>query len=154
MHNRQAIRDALAIALAGVSATLYVEPRRRVDVESLPAVMVSLGDDEADEDESAMAAAGSTWTVEHRQNVNIEIMGSGVGDTAGRTVADAIDDLEVEIEAAVAADTTLGGICEIIAPAGSTYETNADGETVIAVRTVAYLAIWRAVFGSPDTPET
>lgn len=136
-----------ALGALATPVTVEAERRHRLSPDLLPAVLVYLT---GAEDQSDMMVTGSPYVVESLQTVSIEIHAAG-GD--GKTVADTIDQVELEVEAALAADTTLGGILENLTPTGSEIESSVEQEHVIAVRAVQYSAIWRHAFGTPDTPE-
>jgi len=150
-HNRTAIRDAVVSLLkAGVtSATTYSERRQRIDSTLRPLVIVSLGEDVQDIGQAAMGQP--VYEIQHDQVLTCEIH---VEAAEGQECAEAIDQIELEIEAALASDMTLGGICEVIYPAASELEMQTEQDRVIAVRSVNYTIPWRCAFGSPDTPET
>ena len=112
-----------------------------------PLVIVSLGEDTQD---TGLATMGDPiYDVEHAQALDCEIH---VEAADGDSCAKAIDQIELEIEAALASDLTLGGICEIIYPAGSELEMLTEQDRVIAVGSVAYVVPWRCPFGAPDPP--
>lgn len=113
-----------------------------------PLVIVSLGEDTPDAGQSVMGSP--TYEVEHIQALTIEIHVEGID---GDICAVAIDQIELEAEAALASDLTLGGLCEIIYPVSSELEMQAEQDRIIAVRSVVYTIPWRCSFGSPDTPE-
>lgn len=150
-HNRTQIRTAVvALLTAGVtSATVYSERRNRIDSTMRPLAIVSLG---ASDPEAAQRAMGQpAYMVEHSQQITVEIHTEAAD---GQIAAEAVDQIELEIEGALASDLTLGGLVEIIEPASSELEMLTDQDRVIAVRSVSYTAPWRAAFGTPDTPET
>lgn len=151
MHNRTAIRNAVvALLTTGVtSAAVASERRNRIDSTIRPLCIVALGDDAYSADEMAMGQPA--YDVEHAQTVTIEIH---VDAATGAECAEEIDQIELEVEAALASDLELGGLVENIVPAGSEMETSTDQDRVIAVRSVAYVAPWRCTFGAPDTPES
>ena len=144
------MRDAIvALIKTGVtSATTYSERRHRIDSSLRPLVIVSLGEDTADTGEASMG--DPLYSVEHIQSVVCEIH---VEAADGQVCAEAIDQIELEIESALSSDITLGGLCEIIYPVASELEMQTEQDRVIAVRSVAYAVPWRSAFGSPDTPE-
>ncbi len=149
-HNRTQIRDALVGLLTATvtSATVYSERRNRIDSTMRPLVIVSLGTDDSDASRRAMGQP--VYQVEHAQVLTVEIHTDAAD---GQVAAEAIDQIQLEIEGALASDLTLGGLVEIIEPVGSELEMLTDQDRVIAVRSCNYLLPWRAPFGTPDIPE-
>ena len=149
MHGRAQIRAAIAAALSSLATpvTVRVEARRRLDpVTDLPAVIVGMGEDTANADMRAMGP----YVVERTQNVMVELHATGAD---GDTIAGVLDQMDLEVEAALAADLTLGGITEIIEPVTSVAEWTDDQDTLLGSRLVTYAVIWRHDFGAPDVPE-
>jgi len=139
----------VALLQVGVTtATTYSERRHRIDSTMRPLVIVSLGEDTPDAGQSVMGSP--TYEVEHTQALTLEIH---VEAADGQLCAEAIDQVELEAEAALASDLTLGGLCEMIYPLSSELEMQTEQDRVIAVRSVVYTIPWRCSFGSPDIPE-
>lgn len=148
-HIRTQVRDAVETALTGLATplALHMEARRRLGTEDMPALVVGLTDSEPSDDLRSM---GSPYTVETSQTLLVEMFAD---DASARVAAQTVDQMELEVEAALAADVTLGGILENIEPLGSTVEVNSDQTRVIYLRAVTYRLTWRAGFGTPDVPE-
>jgi len=90
------------------------------------------------------------YQVEHAQVLTVEIHTEAAD---GQIAAESVDQVQLEVEGALASDLSLGGLVEIIEPAGSELEMLTDQDRVIAVRSVNYVLPWRAAFGTPDIPE-
>ena len=148
MHARAQLRAAIATALSGLATPLavYTERSHRLGPENLPAVLYSLTSDTAQADQRGMGAP----TVERDQILAVELHAAGPD---GETVADTIDELEVEVEAALVAAWPGWGILEDFNAQDSEIEMNADQEQILGVRTTQYVLTWRAPLGSPDNPE-
>lgn len=151
-HVRTQLRDAVMTALAGLVTPLavYSERRHNLSPELLPAVIVYLTQAEESDDLQTMQAGSVMFHVETEQTLLVELHAS---DADGQSVCETIDQMELEVEQALAADVSLGGLAEIVAPAGSSIETSVDQDRVIAVRAVSYTIPWRRVFGDADTAE-
>ena len=149
-HLRTQVRNALETALSGLATPVSVlfEFRHRLEAENLPAVLVSLTGTEAQPGEASMG--DPAWRVESQQTVMVELHSM---QSTGHECMEELDQMELEVEAAMAADTTLGGIIEKIESSGSEVDVNVDQDITAAVRAVTYIATWRADFGAPDTPE-
>lgn len=147
-HHRTTIRNALATAVSGVGFTVFPERQDRIDSTLRPCAVMSLTS--ADEDSTRRKMG---WSIEHAQTVLFELHADA---PTGREVAEAIDAMELAIEAAVAGSDggQLGGLVLLIEPAGSELEMSREQSTVVGVRSVSYTASWRAPFGQPDNPET
>lgn len=148
-HVRTSIRDAAEAALAALVTpqTVAVERRFPFDIASLPAVNITLMGSEAQPDQTAM---GNIYDVETDEALTIEIHAGGMD---AKTVCEQIDQIELEIESALAVDVTLGGIVENLVPNGSAFEGSVDQELFLGSRAVSYIAIWRHKFGAADQPE-
>ena len=149
MHARAQLRAAIATALSGLATPLavYMERSHRLGPEDLPAVLFSLTGDTAQADERAM---GAPMTVERDQTLLVELHAAGPD---GATVANTIDQMELEVEGALEAAWSTWGILEQLSPQYSELEMNADLEQILGVRSTQYILTWRAPMGSPDTPE-
>ena len=149
-HNRSQIRDALAALVGPAIAPIefYVERRYRIDTTLRPLVVMSLGENAIADSEMSMGSPA--YNVEHVQAATFELHAQG---DSGEVCSDQIDQLELEVEQAIAADLTLSGLCEMIYPVGSELEMETTQDRVIAVRSVVYSVVWRCEFGQPDTPE-
>lgn len=148
-HIRTQLRDGLEAQLTGLATpnVILYEFRHRVDVSDMPAVLVSLTNTEPQPGEFTM---GNPYEIENQQTVLIEMHATA---STGRECMETLDQLELEVEAALASDLTVGGILENIWPGTSELEVNVDQDIVAAVRSNSYIAIWRAQFGAADTPE-
>lgn len=148
-HHRTTIRDALISLLTGLPsvANLYPERGYRVGPDDLPAVVFSLADDDTDTGDAAMGAP----EVEEAQTIMVEVHATG---GSGKLVAEALDQMELEVEGAIGADPTLGNLVEIVLKSGSTLEMNVDQDRVLGVRVITYVAQWRHAFGAPDIAES
>jgi len=151
-HNRTEIRLAVKALLDAVVsptwANVYVERRHRIDTTLRPLVIISTGNDDLEPGNRAMGSP--VYDVEHSQALTLELHADG---TDGDVVADTIDAMELEVEAALASDLFLGGLVEMVTPVSSELEMDSETDRIIGVRSVQYLASWRSAFGAPDTPE-
>ena len=149
MHARAQLRAAIATALSGLATPLavYTERSHRLGPENLPAILFSLTGDTAQADQRGM---GAPMDVERDQTLALEFHAAGPD---GATVADTLDQLELEAEAALEAAWSAWGILEQFAPQDSEIEMNSDQEQILGVRTTQYVLTWRAPMGAPDNPE-
>lgn len=151
MHARAQVRAALAAVLGGLAtpAAVYMERRNRLDPGLLPAVVVALTDCEAQPGDRTMDA-GDGFVVEWAQTVVVEIHATG---RDGDVVAPVLDQVELEVETALGADPSLGGLLELLEPTSSALDMTTDQDRTLGVRSITYTATWRAPFGAPDQPE-
>lgn len=147
-HIRTQIRGMILTALQGMATprAVYDERRVRVDTSLVPLVILSLGQSDV-VDEGATMEEG--WTLETDQTVTIEL--HTTADT-GADVADELDQLELEAEAALSA-LNGGSVMTKIGPTSSTFDTSVEGDRVIGVRTLSWTATYSHVLGAADTPE-
>ena len=89
-------------------------------------------------------------TLEREQTVTLELHAAG---SDGEQIAGTVDQMDLEVEAALAVDQTLGGIALFIQRGESSIEWTDDQDTLYAARTTPYVVHWRADFGTPDLPE-
>ncbi len=148
MHGRAQIRAALVTALTpALTGTFYSERAHRLEPGLLPAILLRMGEDSAQDDQRTQ---GVPFTVERQQTITIELHAAGAN---GGVVASSLDAMDAEVEQLIAAEPSLEAIVELIAPSESAVEMNVEQDRVLGVRVVTYIATWRHAFGAPETPE-
>lgn len=138
---RQAVRQLLAeagVAAGKVTATRLF-PYRKGD---LPAVSVYTLEEATDED------SVDTSPRELLRQLDLEIAGFV---QAGDAVDDAMDDLAEAIEAAMAADETLGGKAADSWLRGTTMALTGEGDAMTGMITLSYQVTYRKL--APEAPE-
>ncbi len=100
-HARQQIREAFAAAVTGLasSATVYQWRAHPVDASALPAFRVSTPSETVENEDTIGQVHSRMLTI------RVEVLARGASD-----VDDTIDTLCMEIEEAIAADSTLSGL--------------------------------------------
>lgn len=124
MHIRKRLRDAVVIALTGLPQTasrVFVNRRDPLTAGELPAIRVMTPD-------SALGSIALT----------IEALAAIDGET--EALADWLDEIALSIEAALAADVTLGGVITDLRLASSALIVDNEGEMAVAVMSMQYLA--------------
>ncbi len=102
-HARKQIRDAVVSTLTGLATTganVSVDPVYDIAEASLPALVITTGDESVD-----ITAQFAPRIYQRALNLSIEGIASA---TSG--LADTLDQIAMEVEAAINADATLGGV--------------------------------------------
>jgi len=103
-HARSLIRDAVALALTGLATTssrVSVDPLYDLEAQALPSLRIQTGHESVD-----TVAQFGRRTYERTMSLSIE----GVAH-ASTGLANTLDAMTAEIEIAMAADVTFGGVC-------------------------------------------
>ena len=142
MHARQQIRDAVAAALVGVSATLVKQRIWILQQDELPLVGIytSTEEDSLDDGASFNALLRSLEV-----KVDLAVTGS-----TGEQSLNALDDLAVEVEVGLGADREMVGIMDMV-PLSTDVEQTTEGDSVISRMTMTFEAMYRTEIGSPET---
>ena len=143
-HVRKQLRDAYATALTGLTTTgSNVFKGRYYSLQSakLPALCVYTGSEAAE-----INVMGSSRGSDRLVSVTIEgyVKSSNV-------VEDTLDQIAVEVEEAIAADVTLGGIAKDTTYAGFELDANADPEQTVAVMRINFVTRYRVAEDDVET---
>ena len=131
-HARQKIREAAASALSGITtATIYTS--RVYPMITLPVISVFANRDTSETENDLI---GTPQRLTRRLILEVEIAAEAV-----TGVDDEVDDLAAQVEAAIAADTTLGGFCTDLYLQSTTITLGGDAETPAAIARLQY-EIW------------
>lgn len=146
MSVREAVLAALlarlAVALAARSPAPVVLRSETVPQRIPPGGLVVLRDGETVEETPILSPLA--WAIEHRAEVEITVAGATPGE---RTAL--LDDLLIDVAAAVSADRTLGGAVEWAQP-GSPEFQDVEFEGAAAARAALIpVSLWFTVPGSP-----
>lgn len=134
-HVRRQIRDSVMSTLAGLVTTgARVYQNRVYPVKETPGLIVYNGD------ESSEPETIGTRKVNRILNLNIE--GYASSDNA-------LDQIAKEVEVALSADETLGGIAIDSYLIATTFEFS-DGDTPAGVVTLTYQVQYRTLITAPD----
>lgn len=143
-HQRQLIRQAVRDLLIGKTAagtrvsTTRIYPYRKPE---LPAISVYTLEETVNEEGS------NTAPREYTRDLELEISGFVHG---GADVDDAMDELALEIENAMAADPYLGGTVGDSMLQGTTMGLTGDGDTLTGMVTLTYAVTYRTL--APEAP--
>lgn len=143
-HLRQQIRNHVGSILTGMpTAKTNVHKQRRypLGAEQLPALLIYIND-EAAEDSS------KTKTGDIRRAVDLELVVACVAGKDG-TPADLVDEMAAEVEEALMADTTFGGLIKDIVYEGSNAQADIEGDGVIESRELIYAVQYHTAAGKP-----
>lgn len=145
-HHRQTIRQAVAAVLAGLPTTGPRVFKSRVwplADDKLPCLLVFTRRDQVQD-----ASMGRP----RRLNRGVEVIVEGVVAAASEDLDDTLDIIAAEVEAAMGADPTLGGVVKQCLLDGSTSELRAsEGEKPVGAIQLVFIATYRTVEGDPST---
>jgi len=142
-HARQQIRDAVATALGSIDEvgdnvyTSHVYP-----VDRLPALVITTPSETYLEEASAMGDDQAFLL-----DLEVRVLAKAESDT----VDDLLDTIAAKVQAALAADDTLGGRVLNLITTETEVEIDAEGEQPIGVATTTWSCIYRI---DPADPET
>jgi hypothetical protein len=143
-HVRKQIRDAIATTVTGLATTgasVYKMRRWALDDSKLPALCVYTGDES-----SSLITVGSRTL---RRVINVVVEGYCKGSST--TVADTIDAICVEVEEAIAANFTLGGLAKATILTSTEVDINAQVESAIASVRLVYAVEYVTAIGDVET---
>lgn len=144
-HVRKQIRAAAATALTGLSTTgarVYASRVHPLQDADLPALRLSNPSEDI-----AISSMGANRIVERTLRLVVEACvkaASGYEDT--------VDQIVKEVEVALAADQTLGGLCKYIQLGSIETELSGDAELPIAVATMTFAVPYYTALNAPDVP--
>lgn len=130
-HVREQIRNRVATTLTGLSTTgasVYKMRRYALDDSKLPALCIY-----TTEEQSGLVTVGSR-TLLRRLTVMVDALAVG----ASTAITDTLDTMCKEVEEALAADFTLGGLVKSTILAGTDTDINADGEKALGTATMSF----------------
>lgn len=140
-HIRKTIRDNLKTALTGLTTTgNNISASRVYAIRTLPAIILYTLTEE-----SSYATIGLPRTVERVLNVVAEIYVKG---SSGYD--DQIDQISLEIEEAIYADVTLGGIAKDTRLTGLDVQFRGDGDQPVGIGVVTIQVTYHTTEGSPQ----
>ncbi len=146
MHRRQAIREAAAAALVGLTANILEEQARRADVSGRPLVIVVARTETGEPEEGIMGDP------EDRRALSLEFHVLAEAAT-GKACVDAVNDLDELIGASLAVANSPGGTLDPLVLdlrwASTTIEVNVDQELYLAYGIITYAATYDVFYGNP-----
>ena len=140
-HHRQAVRDAVATALTGLATTganVAVGRVYPVALEEMPYLLIYTPREEMREEIDIMVHPTAGAFASER---SLELL--VVAYAAGDGYLAVLDQIAREVEQALAADLSLGGVCDAIWPAEATYEQTPEVEVPAGVLSMTYRADYR-----------
>jgi hypothetical protein len=143
-HARQQIRDRVVTTLTGLTTTganVFSNRVYRLGNTELPCWLVFMTDES-----SEPLAMGATTTI--RRQVQIEIEGRAI---ANADIADLLDTMSTEAEAAIGADHTLGGLVKDIILTRTEIALTGDGEQVAGIVRMTFDAVYVTATNNPET---
>lgn len=145
-HARRQIIDQMITNITGATAAgTNVGPARlyALDPASLPAIHVTFTSDAIDVEGSYMSNPEENA---HTLTITVEIYHRVVD-----TVEADLDAIAVEVQTALGADCTFGGLAEIFQLADTALELTIDADAPHGVLTLTYTASYRVAANDPET---
>jgi len=140
VHVRQQVVNAVVTALTGLSTTgAEVANRRTYPQGTTPALNVYWSGDVPDYEQGKLGSVPL-----HGLEVHVEGITKVGAETQANTIAE-------EVETALYADQTLGGIAVGIEIGEAVIEDDGEGETEVLVIDISYQIFYRAAEGVPGT---
>ena len=146
-HVRQQIRDAFAARVTGLATTLSrVHPSRRyaMQPDQLPALRIYTNDE---------AIAGVTIGAPATLERDISIVCQAVAQ-ANTDLDDTLDTMVAEVEIAIAADPTLGGLVRACRIESIAIEMSTEGEVPTGAATMVFACRVYTLSNAPGTALT
>ena len=142
-HARTQIRSAFVSAVTGLATTgtnVYEWRAHSVESTKLPALVVSTREETVEHDTIGTPGDGGRM-------LTIECLVYARGATA----YDTADQACAEVEAAIAADETLGGLCKSCRLQVTATEADAEPEALTVECLMEYSALYRVANDDPET---
>ena len=144
-HVRQQIREEIAAILGGLvsvpAANVFVSRAYPVNDESLPCVLIYSARDELMSEASAMSGKRGYLL---QTNVEVRVRPVAAADALTDTIC-------AEIQAALAADDTLGGLVKDLDLYSTDIGFDGEAENPTGYARLAYGALYRIAKGDPET---
>lgn len=146
-HARQQIREAVAAAVTGLATTGTSVKQSRIyplDDAKLPGLAVFTTEEAVDDEQSSISSGGITQT----RNLDVVVEGyAKINDT----LDDTLDTIAAEVETAIHADLTLGGLVKHIELTGTDITLAGEGEKMAGVVKLTFDAMYRVNITDPTT---
>lgn len=143
MHLRQQIREAAASIVGNLSTTstrVFQSRVYNVQESELPCLLIMTNDEAVDIENSLLEAPARLLqlTVEGKAQATSDL-------------DDTLDDVAEEVEVAMAADITMGGLTENVYLDGTSIQLTGEGDQPIGSVILNYIVSYRTPFGDPST---
>jgi len=137
---KQAVVSALSSMITVPQARVFFDRVYALEQEDLPCVLVSLGDETA-----AAASYGSGLSYDREIAVDVMVC------VAHNTLFDKnANEIQKEVEQAMAADSTLGNLVTNVRYSGRNKSANGDGDVKFISLSMSYHASYRTDAQAPD----
>lgn len=142
-HARQQVREALSTIVTGLTTTqgrVFQSRVYPVDESELPCLLVT-----TDEEENEYLNTNYPSAVQRSITATVKAVVENIAD-----LDDAVDNICKEVEIAVHADITLGGIVSSVHLASTEIEIDTEGKKPVGVATMLFACV---VFTLETTPD-
>jgi hypothetical protein len=143
-HVRKQIRDAVATTVTGLATTganVYKGRFYPINGGKLPALCVY-----TTSEQSVVNVFGSGRGTDRELQLVVEVYAR-----SKTTVEDTLDQIAVEVEEAIAADTDIGGLAKDIVYSSMEVDADADPEQTVAVARLIYAVTYRVAETDVET---
>jgi len=147
-HARTTIRDAVVSLLTGLSTTgenVYPSRVFRLDRNDLPCLTIHTREDVVTH--SNVIGIGNSRSQERA--LSLKVVAHEDGDV--ETAEDTIDQICLEVEQAMVADKTLGGLIKELELTRTDNQIDANGEKPVVEATLSYTLMYQVKETAPDT---
>jgi hypothetical protein len=146
-HLRQQIRDAIETTLTGLTTTgsnVFIQRTEPLETSKLPALVISTPTDER----TGFAGMGPPRTFIRELTVQIEAYAHQ------SNVVDLLDTIAAEVETAICADPTLGGLCKDLFITSSEMSLSGESAQPSGINTMQFTVIYHHRENTPETALT
>ena len=143
-HIRQQIRDAVVARLTGLATTggnVFGSRVYPIQPNEMPGVLVYSLRETADAE-----TMGHPRLLVRRADIAVEVLA-----TANADLDDTLDTAAKEIEVAIAADMTLGGVCRDIMMTATDITLKGDGDKIAGSARLTFEVIYTTAENDPET---
>ena len=139
-HMITQIRDKIVANLSVLTETVFVDRVHALEKSDLPCVLVNVADENV-----SQGGYGGGMMLDRTVTVGVAayVMMRGDFDAASTSI-------QLEIEKAMASDTSLGGIVTNVRYEGRNKSTSGDGDTPFCAIGLTYSVTYRTMANAPD----
>jgi len=146
-HVRTQIRDAVVTALTGLTfsgSNVFAARVTQLQPDELPALLIDTADEEI---KLNSLAGGRNALIDRTLTLTVRVVVKEAD-----SYEDDMDEGVRQVEAAIATDPTLGGLCKYAVLTGIEIERDGDGDLPTVKATMNYSCSYITTLNAPQTP--